>query len=327
MVRTILKYVAIGMVFLIIAAWLWSGGYRAVIDFVRTVPNPIDIIWGNSTSTYQVKLPWQIDVPQGPDIELLLDDADGTYADMSAEEKLVELQGQYDALKAEADRQVRSQWYGQVGLSRASATESDPSSEYVVLDARGSSAMSLQGWTLASSLTGIRVMIPPAAPVYQQGVLNTIQPVVLNPGESAIVVSGASPIGFSFRETKCTGYLSQSISFDPPVANSCPSPAETMSLTDQNLQRYGGDCVDYIRALPQCTLPSTIPTSLEPACRIYIANTFSYNGCVQAHRYERDYSLETWRLYLGASRELWANNHDVIRLLDERGQLVASITY
>ena len=100
-----------------------------------------------------------------------------------------------------------------------------------------------------------------------------------------------------------------------------------MSLTDQNLQRYGGDCVDYIRALPQCTLPTTIPTSLEPACRIYIANTFSYNGCVQAHRYERDYSLETWRLYLGASRELWANNHDVIRLLDERGQLVASITY
>lgn len=327
MVRTVLKYVAIGMVLLLVLAWLWAGGGAQIVRFVRTIPNPIDIIWGNSTSTYKIDLPWQVPIPQGPDIELLAAEGQEAYESTSGEERLQELQEQYASLKSESDKLGRSPYYGKVSLSRAQATESNAASEYVMLSAYGSSDVSLGGWSLMSMLTGNRVGIPLAASTYELGALNSVSPVVLEPGMSAIVATGFSPAGVSFRETRCTGYLAQLQSFDPPLANACPSPSETMSLTDQNLQRYGGDCIDYVRALPQCTFPTTIPTSLAAACRIYVANTFSYNGCVQAHRGTPGFRLDTWRLYIGSAYELWGNTHEVIRLLDESGRTVDSITY
>lgn len=329
MVRTVLKYVAIAMVVLVAIAWLWSGGYRGIVNFVRTIANPIDIIWGTSTSTYEVALPWQVAIPQGADIELLMSEGAGYEQPRSPEERLEDLQAEYDALEEEAAKQARSPHYGKVSLSRAFATESHPSSEYVVISARNIPAggVSTQGWSLASVVTGIRVMLPMAATEFRQGALTSIQPVVLRAGESMIVTSGFSPTGVSFRENRCIGYLANSLRLDPPLSSTCPAPSENLSLTDQNLQRYGGDCIDYVRSIPQCVQPASVPLSLPAACRIYIANTFSYNGCVDAQRSQPDFALDTWRLYIGSGSELWANNHDSIRLLDEYGRTIDAITY
>ncbi|MHB1086945.1 MAG: hypothetical protein ACYCZ0_04330 [Minisyncoccota bacterium] len=324
MIRTVLWWVLIGMVILLAGAWLWVGGASRIVSFVKTIANPIDIIWGTSTSTYKVELPWQLPIPQGPDIEGLANEGEA-YENMSAEERLDEVQRQYDSIQKDVAKLGRSPYADKVSLSRAAATEAAASNEYLVIDASGN--VSLVGWSLMSMLTGAIAPIPLAATVYEHGTLNNVRAVSLEPGTSAIVMSGFSPAGVSFRENRCTGYLAQNLSFEPSLANACPSPAESMSLTDQNLLRYGGDCVDYVQSLPQCTYPTTIPASLAPACRIYIANTFSYNGCVQTHRYESNFMLDTWRLYLGSPVELWGNTHDVIRLLDENGQTVDSITY
>lgn len=327
MIRTVLWYVLIGMVLLLAGAWLWLGGASRVASFVKTIANPFDIIFGTSTSTYKVELPWQLPVPQGPDIEGLANEGEA-YENANAEDRLDEIQRQYNTLQSDVAKLGRSPYAGRVSLSRAAATEGAVSQEYLVLESYGGSgSVSLGGWSLISMLSGAIAPIPLAAPVYEHGVLNSVRAVSLEPGMSAVVMTGPSPAGVSFRETRCTGYLAQNQSFEPPLANACPSPAESMSLTDQNLQRYGGDCIDYVRSIPQCSYPTTIPVSLPAACRIYIANTFSYNGCVQTYRHQPDFALDTWRLYLGSSVELWGNTHDVIRLLDENGQTVDSITY
>jgi hypothetical protein len=106
MVRTVLKYVVLGMVLLLVVGWLWGGGWRGIVSFVRTIPNPIDILWGTSTSTYEVRLPWAIDVPHGPDIELYLREGAG-YSAASPEEQIVELESAYKALQGEVARQSR----------------------------------------------------------------------------------------------------------------------------------------------------------------------------------------------------------------------------
>lgn len=329
MVRTILKYVAISMVVLVAIAWLWSGGYRSIVSFVRTLANPIDIIWGTSTSTYEVVLPWQIPIPQGADIELLMSEGAGYEQPMSAEDRLDDLRAQYDALSEEAAKQTRSPHFGKVSLSRSFASEADASREYVVISAHSvpRGGISTQGWSLASMVSGVRVMLPMAASELREGALTNIQPVVLRSGESIIVTSGFSPTGASFRENRCMGYLSSAYNFDPPLSSTCPAPSETLALTDQNLQRYGGDCIDYVRSIPQCGRPTTIPISLPAACRIYIANTFSYNGCVDAQRTQADFGLDTWRLFIGSASELWGNGHDSIRLLDEYGRTIDAVIY
>jgi len=332
MIKTVLKYVAIGMVVLLVGLWLWAGGFSQIVRFVKTIPNPIDIIWGTSTSTYQVVLPWQLPIPQGSDITDLTEEGARYERDIE-EERLNDLQGQYSDLEAKATRQREtgptSPYAGSVSLSIASASESDAADEYLVVEARGGSSASIQisGWSLQSMLTGKRAIVPLGASVYILGSLNSVRPVTLEPGTSAIVTTGFSPAGVSFRENRCTGYLSQNQSYEPPLANACPSPSESMPLNSDNLQRYGGDCIDHVRTIPQCTFTASIPENLSPACRSYIANTFSYNGCVQSRQADASFALDTWRIYLGHADELWSNSHDVIRLLDQYGQTVDSVTY
>lgn len=329
MVRTVVKWVLVGMVALLILLWLYTGGFSQVVRFVRTVPNPIDIIWGNSTSTYGVVLPWQISVPHGADIDALVREGNA-YVDDDTEAQLEDFEAESSRLEEETRRLhmegERSPYYGKISLSVANATEG-ASSEYVVIASRSSSPISISGWSLQSALTGMRATVPLGTASYMHGSLNGVRSVTLESGMSAIVATRVSPVGVSFLENRCTGYLSQSQEFDPSLANACPSPSESMTLTEENLRRYGGDCIDHVRTIPHCTSQNTAPSSLSFACRSFIANTFTYNGCAQIYRNDSSFSLDTWRLYLGYSQNLWRNDHDVIRLLDEYGRIVASVTY
>lgn len=329
MLWSVLKYVAVAIALLLIILWLWAGGASAIVRFVKTIPNPIDIIWGNSTSTYQVLLPWQIPIPQGPDISGLVENAgDDTSAH---QDQLNNLQEQYNQLSQEAQKRqvsgVTSPYANAISLSASAASESNPSDEFLIIESRGGGAVSLTNWSLMSMLSGVRVFLPAAAAPYIQGAVNGTRPVSLTPGGTVIVTTGASPLGVSFQENKCTGYLSQHQSYEPSLQNACPSAPDLMPLTEQNLKTYGEQCVDYVRSIPQCTFPSEVPASLSSACKSFIINNLSYNGCINAYQGQSDFAFDTWHLYLGYGKELWNNRHDVIRLLDEAGRTVDSVTY
>jgi hypothetical protein len=156
---------------------------------------------------------------------------------------------------------------------------------------------------------------------------NDIADVMLKPGARAIVTSGVSPIGASFQENACSGYLGQHQSFTPPLSTRCPDPLTTFSAASANTLAYGSNCADFIQTLPSCSFPSQVRSDLNNTCKQYIITTFSYNGCVQAHKNEANFARPSWRLYLGAGYELWNNTHDVIKLLDPQGLTVDVATY
>lgn len=329
MIKRVLITVGVVMVITLIALWLWLGGAARIAQFVRSMSNPIDILLGTAKGTYEIHLPGELSAPQGADISQFTDGYDSS----SPESDLDTLEDRYESIKKQADELKNygepSPYRGRVKLSKGDAEASAPGDEYVVLDASAwnSSPVSLANWSLQSMLTGVRVLIPQAATPLVHGAVNTVHTVSLAPGETAFITTGPSPAGVSFRENKCTGYLEQLQDYEPTLTNACPNPSDAMRLTAGNIHQYGEDCVDFVASLPQCQFPERVPTSLSPSCRIMLANTFSYNGCVATYRNERDFDLDTWRLYLALGTEQWRNRHDIIRLLDAEGKTVDAVSY
>lgn len=317
MIRTILKWLLLGMILALILLWLWSGGWALIKQEVAALKNPIDILTGKTSGTYQIRLPFSPAIPQGPDISGLVQRGDS----ISGEDEGAPSQGVGSAYG------VASPYQGQITLTAAHALAHDPAHEYVVITSHASVPVDISGWVLQSMLTARRAVLPQAAAPFVGGTINRVSPILLSPGQAAIIASGASPVGVSFEENRCTGYLAQTQGFDPALSNACPSPLDSYPESFPADQAYGASCFAYMRTLPQCEYVTEVPASLSASCRTLIANEFSYNGCVSEHWRDGDFYLGTWRVYLGSGVELWDNTRDIIRLTDANGQTVDAITY
>lgn len=327
MIRRILLILFIFMVIALIALWLITGGASAVVRATKNFVNPINIFTGGDTSGSFIRLPWQIDAPRGPDISSL---ASG-YDDQSAQTP-EEYAAAYEKLNAQAIELQTfgdpSSYVGKVSLRGSAVREGDVSQEYVELSASGNASINITGWSLQSAVSGLRIFIPPAASPFILGTLNLSEPVYLKPKETAIVISGPSPLGTSFKENMCSGYLNELQSFTPELSSACPVPSDSLVETPDSLRIYGTACFDYVQNIPQCHFPGTVyPSNVSAPCRTFLANTFSYNGCVQANRYHPSFEKSTWRIYLNSRTELWDNTHDIIRLMDAQGRTVDVFTY
>jgi hypothetical protein len=125
----------------------------------------------------------------------------------------------------------------------------------------------------------------------------------------------------------CTEYFEQFQDYTPSLQSDCPDPEEEAL---KNPQKTAGntECIDFIDRLRSCELyTQTIPGSLGASCQSFIQNDLSYNGCVTAHRNDPDFYQNEWRVFLNRQQELWGNTHDQVRLLDENGNLIASVSY
>ena len=328
----IIRILTVLLVFIVVAlvlVWILTGGISRLTNAAGQLDNPIGLLFGFSGSSSIMKLPWTIDTNHlgatvSPDVS-----SDSGMAP----QQISDLESQANQLNQDIENAktfgAPSPDAGKVHIASASAAESDPRTEYIGLTAAPSntSPIDITNWSLQSAYTGIRTPIPLAASPFVAGVVNTVGPVYLNPGDTAVIVSGSSPVGVSFRENICSGYLGQLQQFTPELSHECPTPSDALAVTPENLQRYGETCFNFLKNLSSCTFPTTLPSNISPNCSAYVVNTFSYNGCVGAHRTERPFALPSWRIYLNSATELWRNSHDVIRLLDTQGRTVDVVTY
>jgi hypothetical protein len=197
----------------------------------------------------------------------------------------------------------------------------------IALSPLAGAPISMSGWSLRSALTGVRAYIPEAAALFVMGRVNVVSPVSLSPGGVAIIATAPSPVGVSFAENICTGYLGTLQPFTPPLPQSCPSPQSEIPRTAANLKRLGSACMDYVASLPPCTFPAQPPSTLSSACRTEIQTVLSYNGCVNAHKNSSGFNLNAWRLYLARGGPLWGTPHDIVQLLDAEGRVVNVLNY
>ena len=323
---TILKTLFVLIILALIIFWLSTGGPQRAWQAGKNFTNPVAVIFGDGTTTgVLITLPWQPQNVRGPDISDYVGVAD-------AQKQTADSQSPGTNANATDLQQYGnpSPYQGEVSLAGSSATASDASQEYVQLQASSdnSAPINLSGWSLQSAVSGVRVAIPPAAPAFIAGVVNAVQPVALSPGATAIATSGFSPVGVSFEENICSGYLSELQRFTPGLNNSCPSGSDALPQTAENLRTYGASCFDYIATIPSCHFVGTsMPSGISPACRRFVGNDLSYNGCVAMYRSQPNFDLPTFRLYLNQSSKLWNNSHDIIRLLDAQGQIVDVLSY
>ncbi len=318
MVLRILKYVGAAMVLSLIALWLWQGGYWKIAEYAEIVPNPLNVA---TTSLADYTLPGQPDLWQVPDT---------TSTEDEMEYGAVDYQNPYDALYFDDSTYAipstdRSVYAGSATLQIGEARNTDPNKEFLVVTASGPNSIDISGWSIRSAVTGERRVIPLAAAPFIQGVINSVTAITLSPGDYVILTSGPSPVGVSFRESICTGYLAQTQTFSPTLANACPRPGDLLPRTAENESRYGADCLDYIVRIPQCSYPKLLPSTLSAQCRAFLANTFTYTGCVQS--YSSATMLNVWRAYFASAYELWRNSRDMLQLLDAEGRVVDTITY
>jgi hypothetical protein len=216
-----------------------------------------------------------------------------------------------------------------IEISDRGAEESDPNKEYVVIETNRSLTknITLTGWTLESRASGIRAPIGGAAQIPLLGGVTSETPISIGPESRVYVTTGRSPNGASFRINTCAGYFEQYQDFEPSIDTECPTP-EDEALAMPEKVGTNVACIDFIETLDTCSIfTGNIPSETGSQCRDFVQNDLTYNGCINRHRNDPDFYENEWRVFLNRPKGFWNNTHDQIRLYDESGKLVASITY
>lgn len=211
----------------------------------------------------------------------------------------------------------------------AGVSQSSPQRQYIAiaLSNKTSKDVVISGWTLESSATGLSATISQGVEVAKSGVVNTPTPIILHPGDRAILETGSSPIGVSFKENQCAGYLEQFQDFSPTLESVCPLPADDFASASGLTIKGGSACMSYLKTLPRCSIPTTFPSSVSDECRGYTQEHFTYNGCVDDHQSDKGFTGTTWRIFLSQDSQLWQSSHETIKLLDADGKTVDLFAY
>ncbi len=301
----------LGILAFIFLIWLATGGPSRPISFAGPYLTPITTV-GDRSEAYG-------DHITGDSIKSSLFDSTNDLKDLEEQLKDARVFGEV------------SPYRGQVTLSRSSsgARATNSRDEYIAIQHTGRTDedIYISGWQVVSVATGNRAIIPLGTKTIRTGQLNQTAAIALSSGDDAILTSGRSPTGLSFKENMCTGYLEQNQTFEPGLSNSCPAPDEEFETYYANALSDDA-CYEYITdELDQCVAQSNPPRRLSSGCRSFVEDRLSYNGCVNTHQYESDFSEDTWRIYLGSSKELWKQERESIKLLDAQGKTVDLITY
>lgn len=187
--------------------------------------------------------------------------------------------------------------------------------------------VNLSGWRFFSGATNKAATIPKGTEIPVSGTINESEDIVLTPGTRAIVISGSSPIGASFRENKCIGYFSTFQKFSPSLPQNCPTPQNELATFYADGYVRDASCLDAVKKISRCQVMLTPPTTVSNACQNFMVKYLNYNGCVTAHKNDTDFLGTTWRIYLGRTSALWRPTHEIVKLLDSNGKTVDAFGY
>lgn len=205
----------------------------------------------------------------------------------------------------------------------------DPKKEYIEISVAqgGGVPVDLSEWRLVSDAGGSATAIPKGTEVPISGIVNAAEDIVLSPGTRALIISGQSPIGASFRENKCIGYFSTFQSFYPTLPQNCPPPSDELASFYGPTYIRDASCIDKVNTLSRCQVMLSPPVGVSGACQSFMVKYLNYNGCVDAHKNDADFLGDTWRIYLGRTNSMWRTKHEVVKLLDINGKTVDAFSY
>lgn len=201
-------------------------------------------------------------------------------------------------------------------------TNSGVSDGYLVIGNNSSESVNITGMMIKNK-NNDTFYIPQGIQYFHLGGGDPLNDIILESGKSAIIFSGASPVGRNFLLNSCMGYLNYNFNFSPRLSENCPKPLS------QDISYLSGSCRVYINALPACVLPNTSDTKVayDSQCINYLGNTFNYSACAAKYRLYPDFLKNYWYVYLNRGSGFMGNANDEISLVDKNGGLVDSIKY
>ncbi|MFA5838737.1 MAG: hypothetical protein WC849_02265 [Candidatus Paceibacterota bacterium] len=236
-----------------------------------------------------------------------------------------------EELEKAEEKTNKSEYADLITISRAGAMSITPDREYleISLSKTAKNKVIITGWTLKSLMSGISVKIEDASWLPRLGGSNTKNTIVLSPGNKAIINTGRSPIGTSFRTNICTGYFSQFQSFYPSLKRNCPDPSE--DIEDKYLSgpnAYNDQCLDFIDRIQTCNInTSSLPLNMQSQCQDFVTKKMNYNSCIDTHKNDEGFYGTEWRIYLSRDTELWKSKREIIQLTDGIGKIIGTVTY
>jgi hypothetical protein len=228
-----------------------------------------------------------------------------------------------------------------------------PYEEYITLYNRGETNVDITGWKLKNGkdkrphylgstlqrFSADLAIIPQGTEYLYPVGASPLKNIVLKSGEEAIITTGRvgaqSPYSIvSFKENMCSGYIENlsDYTFNPSLSQDCPDPT-----LEPGIQNLDTKCQEFIEDnIDSCHTPEFDGRNdkgercsncidgiqVTSSCYNFIKEHFSYQGCVAHHASDPDFSLDTWRIFLGRGWEMWAEDHETIELYDRAGQLV-----
>ena len=222
----------VGLLAFLFVAWVATGGPQKPISFSGPFITPITNV-NQEQSAYGSF--WDID-PRETNW-WTGDFGNGSWSwggGSSSQEELWQTQDKLEDLQR--DLQEARMWgdpspyRGDVKITKSASSlaSGDGDEEYLIVTVSGSAdaPITVTGWKLAATRSRAYGFIPQGVELYTLGSVHTSHPITLNPGDRAVIVSGRSPVGVSFKENICSGYLERRQDFYPALSQSCPRPSD-----------------------------------------------------------------------------------------------------
>lgn len=213
-------------------------------------------------------------------------------------------------------------------ISRSYAEDGAVGDEYTVITAPGTNQkpMLLTGMLLKSRMTGKQQDIRDGIPVYYANSINQKEAVFLKPGETAYIISGKSPLGYSFKTNKCIGYIANNYqNFVIGLPGGCPHVLDYPLPSRPNA--FSDNCLDFLRRVGSCQSSIRYPSNIEAACKNFVEERTNYNRCVADFGNDPNFLGNEWRMYLNREESLWKTRREIVDLLDQKGNLINSYVY
>lgn len=184
----------------------------------------------------------------------------------------------------------------------------------------------ITGMLFKSRMTGNQVDIREGVKVYYANTVNSVEPIYLYPGEIAYVITGRSPIGYSFKVNKCIGYLNDDRQdFIVSLSSSCPRVIDYPLPARPN--QFDDKCLDFLKSIGSCKTIGKIPAGLQTNCQNFAVERANYSRCVTDFSNDQNFLGADWRIYLARDDASWKTRREIIDLIDQKGNTISTFSY
>lgn len=207
-------------------------------------------------------------------------------------------------------------------LDTSSFLKTKPSDEFFILVANplDKNVLNISGLGIENK-SGQKVFIKNAVQDFIQASVNRETPIIVNKKTNVIISTGKSPVGFSFKENICSGFLNQYQTFIPPLEKNCPN---ALSIIKKSGVEISTSCQNFLESTSSCKIIDSFPTNLDAPCIKAIKENVNYNQCVGVTKTGQNFYLNNYRIFLNEESEFFTNTQDLIKIIDQSGKVVES---